>query len=166
MDARELLGAVARLTERSDEAGPGHSDSPRTAIETKRSTSALRTTNQPLVDESKLKALLELGLDGAFFDELVSGFLRDAERSLSQLSSAAQERDYPEFRGAIHALQGSAGELGAIGIVTLCNELKQLKPFELGSPPTRRLIDDVRQVVSRSGVVLTEFAREQRKVIT
>jgi len=166
MDARELLGAVARLTERSDEAGPGHSDSPRTAVETKRSTSALRTTNQPLVDESKLKALLELGLDGAFFDELVSGFLRDAERSLSQLSSAAQERDYPEFRGAIHALQGSAGELGAIGIVTLCNELKQLKPFELGSPPTRRLIDDVRQVVSRSGVVLTEFAREQRKVIT
>jgi len=166
MDTRELLAAVARLTERSDGAGSGHSDSPHTAVETKRPMSAVRTPNQPLVDGRKLKALFELGLDGAFFDELVGGFLRDAERSLSQLTLAAQERDYPEFRGAIHALQGSAGELGAIGIVTLCNELKQLKPFELGLPPARQLIDEVRQLVSRSGVVLTEFARQQRNVIT
>jgi two-component system sensor histidine kinase RpfC len=166
MDTRRLLAAVARLTERSDEAGSGHVESPHTAVEAKRSVTAFRTTSQPLVDQHKLKVLAELGLDGAFFDDLVSGFLRDAERSLSQLCSAARERDYPQFRSAIHALQGSAGELGGIGIVALCNELKQLRPFELGSPPARQLIDDIRQAVSRSGVVLTEFAHQHCDVVT
>jgi HPt (histidine-containing phosphotransfer) domain-containing protein len=164
-----LLATIARLSDRCATRGLLHIATPpessNTRVSTKRG-GAIQSTHEPLVDEAKLAELLQLGLDHAFFEELVSGFLRDGDSSLLELASAIDARDYPRLRGAIHALQGSAGEFGATRIVAVCGELKQLKPFELGSPRARKLLQDARQAFSRTSVVLTEFAQKECDAIT
>jgi two-component system sensor histidine kinase RpfC len=159
LDARKILATVARLTEGRISRypmSPYHADSSSMGGEVKQGCVAA-TQSQPLVDEAKLGELLQLGFDRRFFDTLVGGFLRDGEHSLRELEAAIQGNDYPRLRGAIHALQGSAGELGATRIVAVCNELKQLKPFQLATPGGRDLLQDARQAFSRTGVVLTNF---------
>jgi two-component system sensor histidine kinase RpfC len=159
LDARKILATVARLTENRISRYPTaacHADSSSMGREVKQG-SVAATESQALVDEAKLGELLQLGLDRRFFDKLVSGFLRDGEHSLRELEAAIEGKDYPRLRGAIHALQGSAGELGATRMVAVCNELKQLKPFQLATPGVRDLVQDARQAFSQTGVVLTDF---------
>jgi two-component system sensor histidine kinase RpfC len=160
IDTRRLLTTIVRLSERSARRDPitRRGDAKRTTPPAQRT--------QPLLDEGKLRELFSLGFDRAFFDELISGFLRDGEDSLSQLGSALDDRDYLRLRSAIHALQGSAGELGALRVVALCNELKGLKPFELGSPRSRQLLEESRKALASTGTTLSEFAHTQCGVVT
>jgi two-component system sensor histidine kinase RpfC len=119
-----------------------------------------------LVDEEKLRSLLRLGAGPDFFKELVGGFLRDSQSSIHRITEALEEEDYPVLHQALHALQGSAGELGASRIVVLCKEMRALRTFELGSDRAQSLYQQLVTAYDQTSRKLTEFPATQLEVIT
>ncbi|MBK5962997.1 hypothetical protein CCR95_02535 [Thiocystis minor] len=113
-----------------------------------------------LVDVAKLHILQNLGGDSRFFEELVAGFLRDSRRSLQKMAVALQDRDYPMLREAIHALRGSASELGATELVALCATLRALKPFELETPRAAEILAAMQHAYADTATLLTDFQRD------
>ena len=77
-----------------------------------------------LIDYEKVESLRRLGEGGAFFEDLVAGFQRDAERSVAEISKALASSDYPALRGAVHALEGSASEVGAAGLAAAAGRFR------------------------------------------
>jgi HPt (histidine-containing phosphotransfer) domain-containing protein len=45
--------------------------------------------------------------------------------------ASTREADYKGFREHVHALKGSAGSLGAVGLFEKCREVSQVAPREL-----------------------------------
>ncbi len=117
-----------------------------------------RGANAALIDVAKLQSLRQLGaeLDDDFFNELVVGFRQDAGRALTAIAGALNSEDYPALRGAVHALEGSARELGAIGLAAVLDRLKGLKPFELGSPQAQEILKQLRVILTTTSQLLTE----------
>ncbi len=140
VESRRLLETIARLAEN----GPGR-DAPG---ETKRQSEVQVGVDPAAVDREKLRSLRQLGEDSSFFSELVSGFRRDAERSLLDMADALKAADYPALRSAIHALEGSAKEMGATGLAAAVVQLRELKPFELQLPKARERLEVLRACLS------------------
>ncbi len=160
VQAKALLETLARLTRGRAPAEP--------AVRTKRTTSPSTGQPQPqadkdkpLVDREKLEEILSLSGDAQFFAGLVAGFSRDVARALDRLGSALATRDYPLMREALHALQGSAAELGALRLTELCMEMRRLKPFELGSPQAATLLGQLRDVFEQTQRALAELSIRQ-----
>ncbi|MBK1725110.1 ATP-binding protein [Thiocystis violacea] len=115
-----------------------------------------------LVDDEKLDSLRRLGDGGPFFDELVAGFRRDSARTLDAIAAALSAADYPALRAAIHALDGSAREIGAVGLAAAVGRLRGLKPFELGSARARELLEQLRRTLGATSKLLCASARDLR----
>lgn len=109
-----------------------------------------------LLDIAKLASLRTLGVGSSFFDELVQGFLKDGKRSMAAIVAANAARDFPALRGALHALRGSAGDLGATRVALRCQQIRALKPFELGTPRSRELINELRVALEATAIRLAE----------
>lgn len=84
-----------------------------------------------LLDESKLAELMSLDSDPQFIQLLLKNFILDGDKHVSLIQQAAQD-DYLAFRESLHALKGSAAEMGAKPLALLCAEAEALKPFEMG----------------------------------
>lgn len=113
-----------------------------------------------LLDASKLRSLRELGLESSFFEDLVAGFLHDGQSAIDAIASANEKRSYTAMHDALHALRGSAGELGASGIVETCRALRALKPFELGQAQSYQLIEQLNAVFEETREHLLALAAE------
>ena len=155
VESRKLLETIARLAD-AQLAPP---DSP--------SSDANVSNSHPLVswqltDKSKIESLRELDDDGEFFADLVAGFSRDVDRSLSDLASAIDAGDYAQLRNALHALGGSARELGALALVATAEEFKTLKPFELSSQRAKAMLTRLRQVKQETLMSLAEPQTESK----
>ncbi len=113
-------------------------------------------------DKEKIESLRELDDDGKFYSDLIVGFSRDADRALNSLATALDAGDYAQLRSALHALEGSARELGALALVATAEELKALKPFELSSQRARAMLSRLRQVKQETIKSLTESDSESK----
>jgi two-component system sensor histidine kinase RpfC len=151
VDTLKLLETIARLADRGGQ--------PQAAVATGQRGAEPRGQSVALVDEEKLRSLLQLGGGSGFFDDLVGVFLQDGERALDAIAQALAERDYPALRAALHALRGSASELGASRIVALCVELRALKPFELASDRADGLLAELRHAHQATAEALGAFPR-------
>ena len=118
------------------------------------------------IDERVLSNLLTLDDGSGFVGELVEGFVRDGETNLSLVDEAVKERDYEGFRDAVHALKGSAGELGATLLVDLCVKSEALKPFDLETGRIRKAADELHRLFDRSCHTLTELVEQRRDAVT
>jgi len=110
-----------------------------------------------LVDDHKLSSLYRIGGDSDFFAQLVEGFLYDSETAIAQIQEAVEEPDYPRLHDALHALRGSAGEVGAIRMVAICDQLRRLRPFELGRPEAAQLVRSLKDVHGQTAMLLTAY---------
>ncbi len=79
-----------------------------------------------------LSELALLGGGDKFISQLVMGFKQDGMKHVSIIQTAAKD-DYLNFRESVHALKGSAAELGATKLVDLCVQAEQLKPYDVNS---------------------------------
>ncbi len=151
VDTRKLLETIARLCDRPLEPTPRETGmAPPAKMRNEEE-------DEALMDEDKLQSLVRLGEGSQFYDELVTGFLDDSQRSLEWMADAIEERDYPDLRKAIHALRGSSGEIGATRITRLCVEMRGLKPFELNSPRAQEILDRLRQSREETSRFLRAF---------
>ena len=120
------------------------------------------TVAVPLIDLAKLRSLQVLGLGTGFLEDLIAGFVRDSLRSIAAIAAANEEQNYAVLHDALHGLRGSAGELGASRIADVCQQLRALKPFELGLARSVQLIERLRSVHEETRLRLDELAREGR----
>ncbi|MGB5833934.1 MAG: ATP-binding protein [Thiohalocapsa sp.] len=154
VESRRLLETIARLGH-----GTGTRDTSRKA-QSKREIQY--EPDSVLLDLDKLESLRRLSDDAHFFDDLVSGFQRDAERSISDIADALTSSDYPALRGAAHALEGSARELGAVGLAGIARSFRGLKPFELRSTRAQQLLGRLRDNLAMTSQRLTESVSDTK----
>jgi CheY-like chemotaxis protein len=79
------------------------------------------------LDENILRGLRDLRMEGEPdpIAELVELFLQDTPARLSRVEVAFQSGNFSELESAAHSLKGSAGNLGATRLASLCAELVQ-----------------------------------------
>lgn len=150
--SRRLLDTIARLPKRSGavEAGAGPARGSRPQGEGDR--------DEELLDGKKLQSLLLLcdGPDDDFLNVLLGNFERDAQHGIDGVAGALAAQDYPALRDALHALEGSARELGATGLVARIQPLRELKPYELGSSRAHALLEQLRGTMQSTSQLLAE----------
>lgn len=108
-----------------------------------------------VVDRGKLEELEGIGRAG-FVADLVAGFLADGEKLVAAMVAATREADYKGFREHVHALKGSAGSLGAVGLFEKCREVSQVAPREL---PVRAegLLEEIERSFAATRVALEDY---------
>ncbi|MCF7984565.1 MAG: response regulator [Thiohalocapsa sp.] len=140
VESRKLLATIAKLAqERRDGA----------CVSEPSSDEAAPDDAEP-IDREKLLSLRQLGDGSAFFEELVDGFRRDSQRSIEEIESALQSSDYPALRRAVHALEGSAKEMGAVSLAGCVRRFRDLKPFELQSQQAKSIASEMREARTRA----------------
>jgi two-component system sensor histidine kinase RpfC len=155
VDARRLLETVARLAA----AGGG--------AETSGGVTAARPPREAsgaLVDEGQLESLARLGGGAGFVRDLAESMARDGRRSLEAIAAAAESRDYPEWRNAIHSLRSGSGELGAVRLVEVCREAEKLKPYHMASGEPGEKLEQIRRTFEQTLGYVRDYAdRAERR---
>lgn len=60
-----------------------------------------------------------------FVTELIDLFLNDTAVQLQSLRAAVSKNDVPEVRRLAHLVKGSSGNIGAVGLADLCQEMEK-----------------------------------------
>ena len=95
-------------------------------------------SESPWYNENVLHELSMLGDDPSFIQSLVANFIKDGERHMDIITSAVHD-DYLGYRESLHALKGSATELGANKLVDVCQQGEALKPYDIGTDKIKKL---------------------------
>ena len=106
----------------------------------------------------RARMLEYLGGDEELMLEVVRLFLEDCPRRLAAIASAIEDRAADRLRAAAHALKGSAGNLGAAGLVGAAATLEQMGAAErLDQAPAA-----ARRVASEASTLLDELRLLER----
>jgi two-component system sensor histidine kinase RpfC len=76
-----------------------------------------------LLDTETLENLEAISGDPKFLSGLVSGFLHDAEHLLKKMESSLASSDFDSYLENAHALKGSSGSVGAVGLFDVCKKI-------------------------------------------
>ncbi|MBL4638457.1 MAG: response regulator, partial [Proteobacteria bacterium] len=102
-------------------------------------------TSSLWIDEAIINELTLLGGNDLFMQTLIQGFEFDGEKHIKTIKHSAHD-DYLTYRESLHALKGSATEMGAIKLVDLCNQAEVLKPYDVGTQHVIALCDEIENV--------------------
>lgn len=83
-------------------------------------------------DKQVISELTKLGGGEMFIHRLLNGFKDDGYKHLAIIKQAATD-DYLHYRESLHALKGSATELGANKLAELCLQGEAFKPYDIGT---------------------------------
>jgi two-component system sensor histidine kinase RpfC len=150
---RTVADIAARLPLSAVDASVGQAHELPAAVPTVAGSAA----NDDLLDHRKLSGIGALGEDGGFLEDLVEGFAADAVHCVEEAEEAITGCDYPRLQEALHALRGSAAELGAVAVVEACDRLRALKPFELPQPQARQRLSRLRATQHRTEAALRQL---------
>lgn len=110
-------------------------------------------------DENMFNELLILDRDPSFIRRLVNGFMADGEKHISRINDAVSD-DYLQLRESLHALKGSASELGANRLVELCRQGEEYKPYDIGSEQLVLLSNSLDSVYRHTASALNAAASD------
>uniref|UniRef100_A0A7C3LSN8 histidine kinase n=1 Tax=Leptospirillum ferriphilum TaxID=178606 RepID=A0A7C3LSN8_9BACT len=125
----------------------------------------------PLVDPDTLLSLREYSPNPAFLRTLLTGFVMEGQRHMETVRDALARLDYPVLMEALHALKGSALQLGAMKLAQLCREGEKIRVLDLmekrAGPVAEQLPEIFRQTLQElDRLVLThpdfQISRESR----
>lgn len=91
------------------------------------------------LDMYYLQKLRTLDPDPTFLVEIINDFIDDARGLIDELEAAAGRADDIACRDRAHALQSSAAHIGAVGLVKLCQEWRDVGPDQLRSEGAERV---------------------------
>lgn len=164
VDSRDLLEKIAALSRniQTKDAGLAELKPVREASSLMNSAAsilALDETDQHAenswYDEDMFNELLILDRDPDFIRRLVNGFIADGDKHVSRINEAVSD-DYLLFRESLHALKGSASELGANKLVDLCKRGEAYKPYDIGSNQLIVLSSSIDKVYRHTASALDE----------
>jgi len=108
------------------------------------------------IDHSVLRDLQEVMEEG--YLQLLETFLEDSEQRLSQLHGA---RTANELGMAAHSFKGSSGNMGAVGLAQLCQQLeeriKERSPYG---------IEELIHRIDQEYLVVQRFYRSERERVS
>jgi two-component system sensor histidine kinase RpfC len=140
IDARDLLECIASLSKNIHKAKvtkPAKSDS-RKPLHSNFCTSEW-------YDNYVLHELDMLGEDSNFILTLFKNFQSEGSQHIVDIRKAMYD-DYLEYRDHLHALKGSAIELGANKLAEVCLEAEALKPYDMDSDEIKQMCLRVEEV--------------------
>lgn len=153
LDSRDLLEKIAVLSKDNEDASSNQSSITAASVEMKvQPTSNVvshtaiehqteQTTN-PWFDEGVFGQLVILGNDTTFIKRLINGFTADGEKHIALIHESVLS-DYLQLRESLHALKGSATELGAMKLADLCKDGEKAKPYDIGTDELLKLSKDI-----------------------
>ena len=106
-------------------------------------TLAIPADAPPIMDMETVQALMSIESDERFFPELMKHFFADAEQSIREMELGWAEQRLDAIRDAAHALQGSAGGIGALALFVECERLSAVDNSELKQEAVR-MIDAIK----------------------
>ena len=110
-----------------------------------------------ILEPTKLAELAQFGGGHNFLEKLVGGFDTDSRQLVHELRTAVQQKDYPQMQSCAHALRGTAAQLGAVRIESLCSTLERTRPPEMESPRPLQLLDELDNVFERTVSALRDY---------
>jgi two-component system sensor histidine kinase RpfC len=113
-------------------------------------------------DNAVLHELDLLGEDPDFIRVLLRNFENEGRQRIKNLKSSMLD-DYLEYRESLHALKGSATELGAGKLVEICLEGEALKPYDMGSDKIARMCQQVEEVFNSTVTALASAVTSEQK---
>ena len=114
-------------------------------------------------DNIVLQELDMLGEEPEFLRSLLRNFEDEGAKHVSNIKKAMYD-DYLEYRDNLHALKGSATELGASKLVDICLEAEALKPFDMGSDKIRQMCINIELVFNETVAALNNATTANEKV--
>lgn len=84
-----------------------------------------------ILDFSVIDKLLDMNIEELFFQDLLESFRSQGDKHLAKLREALDEGDYPAFMESLLFFSNSAADLGAVGLLGLCKQVSQTKPYAL-----------------------------------
>jgi two-component system sensor histidine kinase RpfC len=109
------------------------------------------------LDIHYLQKIRALDPDPEFLVEIIHDFIDDAQGLIDELEVAADRADDVACRDRAHALQSSAAHIGAIGLIKLCQQWRDIGPDQLKSDGAERVSDmrsEFKRLCSELGSVL------------
>jgi len=154
INARALLEQIAKLTPD----GTQHKQAVKAnGLETKDKTSLW-------LDEEIISELVLLGGDN-FMQQLINGFKADGDKHLVLIKQTAVD-DFLGYRESVHALKGSASELGATKLASLCLEAEKVQPFDLATPRIFELCNQIETAFAQTISALEKTIAEDSHPIS
>ncbi|MDH3218978.1 MAG: ATP-binding protein [Gammaproteobacteria bacterium] len=114
-------------------------------------------------DNIVLQELDILGEDPDFLKTLLKNFEKEGASHILELKKAMYD-DYLEYRENLHALKGSATELGANKLVAVCAEGEALKPYDMGSEKINQMCLKIEEVFNNTVAALNNAATVQEDI--
>jgi two-component system sensor histidine kinase RpfC len=107
------------------------------------------------VDQSVLASYASMKQGSDLLKRIIEAFKLDGLGHIETLLASAND-DYLYYRESLHALRGSASELGANYLVTLCRQAEELKPTDIGTAQLIELCQEIETVFNATIVILDE----------
>ena len=85
---------------------------------------------RPGLDEATLEQIEAMGPTKDFVKNLVWIFIRDSDKRIREMESAAEAKNLKSFSDAAHALKGMAGSIGALAAMDICDRLQRMRGSE------------------------------------
>lgn len=159
VDARVLLEKVAVLTRHLGGRKKGKG---KRVAKISRIDKSVNIKTSQWFDESKLRDLSILGDGQGFIQGLIKGFINDGVSHIEKIIIAEND-DYPAYRESLHALKGSATELGATPLVEICLKGEKIKPYDIGTEKLKRNNREVEKIFNLTAAAFQEAVSEESK---
>ena len=113
------------------------------------------------VDLDVLRSYEKIQLDGEpdLIVELIDLYLEDARRRLTVMKESLAQRNWLSVKREAHSLRGSSGNLGALQMALICDEIEGLESGDL-FPSTEALLACLEQELEQ---VLHIFLAERQR---
>lgn len=138
-EAKKLLDEIARITS----AGAASIGNAQAAPDPE----SMEATDDPeriILDPTNLGNLRDSGASDSFLRNLTDLFIKGTEKKLIELDHAVLKRDSAGFREITHALKGSAGQLGAVNLASICGRYTTVS-HEIFLRDGREMVENIRE---------------------
>jgi len=116
-ESKKLLEVISRLVTKTSDKSESTRVYPLSENQDKNSFSKESSLNPAVI-----KDLVGLGASEEFIRNMARLFIEGTEEKIQKMKHALKTRNSDEFRKLNHALKGSAGQLGALPLSSICNE--------------------------------------------
>lgn len=124
-----------------------------------------RRQDAPLLDETVLIDLAEVGGGLDFVRDLIEDFRQDSNRAMQATRQALQEQNYGAWKDQLHMLKGGASDVGALAMAEICAAAERIKPFEITLPVAVESLAKVSDAQQAALAALDDFLARQRNAL-
>lgn len=98
--------------------------------------------NLPVIDSNTLDSLRSMSNEKSFIKKLITGYIKDATKTINDLEVSAKNNDYTNIADLAHSLDGSSRSIGAKRLAKSADKLYKL----INSEDRQKAHDDIKEL--------------------